>query len=318
MVLHGELADARRVDAGCRRVRVGKLQKLGPEQLFHMPELHGNFQLCNANFRVTFPCGLWEYPCMTDRSDQLRAKLLDAMRAADVNANVLARKISRRPDYIRDFLSGRKNSLGAFEVSNIEEALNLPLGTLSGRNSILDKLSRKIERKTDDQWNLITKEMLERAQNSINFDEASGRPPVSAEFYGQRDLPIFSTVENGNSSMLVSKEPIDFVPRPWFLREVRNGYAIVIAGDSMVPAYEPGDSVIINPRLPAIKDRNALFIKDESDDQFTAKVARLSRMTEADWHIQVWNPAAGSPAQSTLSRVEWSYVYKIINKHKNN
>ena len=140
------------------------------------------------------------------------------------------------------------------------------------------------------------------------------RPPP--EILGARDLPVFSAVEGGPGEMVVSTDPIEWVQRPWFLREVKEGYAVVVTGESMVPVYEPGDIVIVNPRLPAIPNKNAIFVGGEDRGEFVATVKRLTRSTTSDWHVRQHNPPEGGRNDFTLAKADWPKALRIVGKYE--
>lgn len=148
---------------------------------------------------------------------------------------------------------------------------------------------------------------------------ARGDPrPVAAPqaLLGHRDLPVYSAVEGGPGELVVSTDPIDWVARPWYLGEVRDGYAVVVTGESMVPVYEPGDIVIVNPKLPAIRGKNAIFVADEHLGEFRATVKRLERTSADSWHVRQWNPPEGASELFTLSRRAWPRALRIVGKYE--
>ena len=61
--------------------------------------------------------------------------------------------------------------------------------------------------------------------------------------------------------MLVNFEPIDFLKRPAPLMHVQGAYAVLVNENAMVPALEPGDTALINPRLFPRKNMSALFLE---------------------------------------------------------
>lgn len=136
------------------------------------------------------------------------------------------------------------------------------------------------------------------------------------EILGPRDLPVFSAVEGGPGEMVVSTDPIEWVQRPWFLREVKEGYAVVVTGESMIPVYEPGDIVIVNPRLPAIVNKNAIFVSGEDRGDFTATVKRLIRSTATEWHVRQHNPPEGGTSDFTLLKAEWTKALRIVGRYE--
>jgi len=51
--------------------------------------------------------------------------------------------------------------------------------------------------------------------------------------------------------------------RPWFIKEVKDAYAILIVGDSMKSAFDAGDLAIVNPRLARMRNQDAIFVTGE-------------------------------------------------------
>lgn len=141
----------------------------------------------------------------------------------------------------------------------------------------------------------------------------SYRPPP--ELLGVRDLKVFAAVEAGPGTMVVSTEPIELVPRPWYLREVKDGFAVLIVGDSMEPAYEPGDIAIVNPRLPPMRGKDVILVSGEHTGEFTASIKRLIGWTAAHWQLRQFNPPAGQKATFTLSRTEWPKALRVVGKY---
>lgn len=137
----------------------------------------------------------------------------------------------------------------------------------------------------------------------------SHRPPQ--QFLGDRDLPVFAAVEGGKGELVVSTDPIEMVPRPWYLGEVRDGYAVVVTGESMFPVYEPGDMVIVNPRLSYMRGKDHIFIDGSTDGGFRATVKRLIRATETDWIVEQFNPAK----ELKLPRSTWTDAKRIVGKY---
>ena len=144
---------------------------------------------------------------------------------------------------------------------------------------------------------------------------ASGVRPTP-QFLGETDLPVYAAAEGGPGDMVVSTDPIEFVTRPWFLKNVKEGYAVVVTGESMVPVYEPGDLVIVNPRLPAIRGKNAIFVSGEERGEFKATVKRLERSTPSEWHVRQWNPPEGGAEQFVLRKKDWPKALRIVGRYE--
>lgn len=130
------------------------------------------------------------------------------------------------------------------------------------------------------------------------------------QLVGERDLPVYSAAEGGTGEMVVYTDPIEMVPRPWFMRG-KEGYAVLIVGDSMEPEFEPGDYALVNPRLPLIRGKPAIFIAQEDDGDFRASIKRLVRATETHWIVKQFNPAK----ELKLAKTQWPRAIRVIGKY---
>lgn len=131
------------------------------------------------------------------------------------------------------------------------------------------------------------------------------------DILGARDLPVYAAVEGGRGQMVVSTDPIELVPRPWYMREVRDGYAVLVVGESMVPAFEPGQMAIVNPRLPPQRDADAILVSGEQEGEFTASIKRLVNWTAQEWRVRQFNPKK----EFTLLRREWPKALRVVGKY---
>lgn len=128
---------------------------------------------------------------------------------------------------------------------------------------------------------------------------------------GARDLPIYAAAEGGDGDLVVSTEVIELVPRPWYLKEVKDGFGVIITGESMVPAYEPGDMAIVNPRLPYMRGKIHIFTAESENSHFKATIKRLVSVTETDWVVEQFNP------QKTfnLPKSIWTHAKRVVGKY---
>lgn len=128
---------------------------------------------------------------------------------------------------------------------------------------------------------------------------------------GARDLPVFAAVEGGDGDLVVSTEAVDLVPRPWFLGEVKDGYGVIVTGESMVPAYEPGDIAIVNPRLSYMRGKTHIFTAEGENSHFKATIKRLVAVTETDWVVEQFNP----PKKFNLPKSVWTHARQVVGKY---
>lgn len=145
-------------------------------------------------------------------------------------------------------------------------------------------------------------------------EEAAALRPV-ADVVSERELRVFSAVEGGPGEMVVSTDPIDVVPRPWYLGTVKEAFAVLVIGESMVPVFEPGDLAIVNPRLPYVRGKDVILVSGEAGGEFRASIKRLIRWTEKEWHLHQFNPPSGQKSDFALPRKDWPKALRVVGKY---
>jgi phage repressor protein C with HTH and peptisase S24 domain len=93
-----------------------------------------------------------------------------------------------------------------------------------------------------------------------------GRPPraLGTQTIAPRaePIPIRSAGRGGgDQEMFLEDGPIGYTPRPANLVGVRGAYAIYMVGDSMVPRYEQGWLLHVNPFKPPTRGRDVVVYK---------------------------------------------------------
>lgn len=134
--------------------------------------------------------------------------------------------------------------------------------------------------------------------------------PAPTFFSPDANMPVYAAAEGGGGHLIVSTDPIEYVPRPHTLQAVEDAYAILIVGESMVPAFEPGDTAWVNPRLPRMRDADAIFYALGEAGYEKATIKRLVGWTDTDWTVKQWNP----PKSFKLSRLEWPKAHRVVGK----
>lgn len=139
----------------------------------------------------------------------------------------------------------------------------------------------------------------------------NGAPPRQAVF-GSNDLPVYAAVEGGPGELVISTEPIEFVARPWYLGQVKDGFGVIVTGESMYPAYNPGEMAIVHPKLPALIGKTHIFAQDAEDGQFTATLKKLVGHSSTEWKVEQYNP----PKVFTLSKALWPKAVRVVGKYE--
>lgn len=139
-------------------------------------------------------------------------------------------------------LSARAASLKATgsdgTIRNIltDKSADPRLGTLQKLAPVLD---------TTVEW-LLYGETREKEQDLDAF-----RPeliPGNQLVTNDRSLPVYPAAMGGDGHVVITFDPIEYVKRPTILEHVKDGYGVYIVGESMVPAYKPGETALIHPR----------------------------------------------------------------------
>jgi transcriptional regulator with XRE-family HTH domain len=141
-----------------------------------------------------------------------------------------------------------------------------------------------------------------------------GRPIPANRIFGRRDFPVHTAAEGGPGEILVETDPIDFIPRPGPLEHVRDAYGLVITGTSMIPEYRPGETALVNPRMPVIPGEIYIFYA-EKEGEARATIKQLVRATEREWRVEQHNPPTGKPREFVLPRREWRWAHRVVGKH---
>lgn len=126
---------------------------------------------------------------------------------------------------------------------------------------------------------------------------------------GLRDFRVYSAAEGGAGEIIVSIDPIAFLPRPEPVAHVRDAYGINITGESMWPEYRPGDTALVNPALPPLAGEVHIFYA-EVEGEARASIKELKRATATEWQVSQHNPRKNF----SLSRKEWRWAHRVIGK----
>lgn len=235
-------------------------------------------------------------------------KTIVARRLAHLGRNAFeaARFGGLERSYVNDILIGKKLSVRGDKLADLARALDWSAGELLAElnGSGMGRKAKPSSRVASPP----TKELLPARETQ----RARGGFTPEPRFLDRHDrLSVFAAVEGGPGEMVVDVDPIDVVPRPWFVKNVADAYAVLIVGESMAPAYEPGHMAIVNPRLPALRGEDAIFIRSEHDGDFTATIKRLVRSTETAWVVQQFNP----PAEFELPKDRWPKAFRVVGRY---
>lgn len=137
--------------------------------------------------------------------------------------------------------------------------------------------------------------------------------PGSTLVRPERTLPLYAAARGGDGHVIVTFDPIEYVKMPTILEGVKGGYGLLITGDSMVPAYWPGDMALIHPSLPPQRDTDVVLYhmppKSTGDEE--AIIKRLVGISDREWTLMQYQPA------STFKefRADWPICHRVVGRY---
>lgn len=145
------------------------------------------------------------------------------------------------------------------------------------------------------------------------YAEGYYRPPPT--FLGEPDLPVFAATEGGRGEMVISSDPIEMVPRPWYLKSVKEGYAVLVTGESMEPRYAPGEIVVVNPKAALIRGKDVIVHTAREGGDFRAMVKAYMGATPELWKLRQFNPPPGEERDFAAPKKEWPFALRVVGRY---
>ncbi|HXI40266.1 MAG TPA: LexA family transcriptional regulator [Bryobacteraceae bacterium] len=167
-----------------------------------------------------------------------------------------------------------------------------------------------------------TKQPQSRVVNNVGKVTNADPPHIStpiipgSQLVGERDLPVFATSQGGKGAIVLSSDPVDWVARPEPLARVRDGYGVMVTGESMFPALEPGDIVHVHPHRPPRDGSTCIFQAHQADGTVLSSIKYLRRQTADTWYVKEWNSDGKlTPREFTMKKSEWQICHVMVGKY---
>lgn len=200
--------------------------------------------------------------------DEIRKFILDTATDRRIDLKELSTRLGKNHAYMHQFIHrGTPKKLNGDDRALLSQILNVPESSLGAP--------------------------LNLARS--NFPLPYHQP--NANVTGQRQevgpaIPLYGTAVGGiDGQFELNGNLLDRVKAPASLFGVKNAYAVRIAGESMWPRYEDGETVYVNPeRRPTRNDYVVAQIRREENGPLEAFVKKFVRWNSENLVLHQFNP----------------------------
>lgn len=238
--------------------------------------------------------------------DVVRKLILEKLAEKGLTMSEASIKIGKNHAYLQQFLKrGHPIELGEKARIPLADLLGVSEDQLRGPSSKLPK-REYVKVNSNDRESLVVP--LERSPQTTSNDQNAAATVPGAQLVGDRDLPVFGTAQGGSGALIVTNQPVDWVVRPDPLLRVRDGYGMIVTGDSMSPMHKSGSTALVNPHLPPRNGDTCVFRSHADDGDVTVIIKELRRFNDHTWFVRQYNPKK----DFTLKRTEWQICHVTV------
>ncbi|MCW2243602.1 LexA family transcriptional regulator [Azospirillum canadense] len=242
-------------------------------------------------------------PSMSDLAEKRRAALRRYMEQHGLKPSSWAKAAGLSVNALNNFLNGSTQSLSQGTLEKLSAERGEPISAIIG-DPVVGTGGFMVAAKAE----------VERRPAPASAPMA--QQPRAEGLVGDKDLPVYASAQGGSGMMLISYEPIEWVKRPEPLFGVPKGFAVYVVGDSMIPAYEQGDNILVHPTKPPLPGDDVLVVLGAIEDgMHEAMVKRLVRMDSRRLKLRQWNPPPGEEQEFDVDRVDVVGVHLIVGKY---
>lgn len=227
-------------------------------------------------------------------NEKLGDRVRTARKYAGFTQDQLAKKVETSQGAISDIENGRnKESSSLYDIAKVTGVSADWL--IKNQGEMLD-MSKK---PSIDDLRAQIKEIQNQGNNDL-FDAPVGTEHIAMSIESNT-VPILSWVAAGswsNVEPVTMADAIGRAPKPPNLSPF--GFALIVQGESMLPKFEPGDVIYVEPKtgLFALKNNDLVIVQCNDDTEATFKQLVLGekssdmylRPLNPDWHEQKMMP----------------------------
>lgn len=199
--------------------------------------------------------------------DKIRKTILDAAQDKGIGLKELSLMLGKSHAYMHQFIHrNTPKRLHADDRAVVSRVLGIPEQEIGAPNEprIFDRLNLSVP-------------------NATILDRVTEVGPA---------IPLYGTVVGGiDGQFELNGNLLDRVRAPASLYGVKNAYAVRVAGDSMEPRYEDGETVFVDPeRRPTRNDYVVAQIREQEDGPPLAFIKKFVRWNSERLVLQQFNP----------------------------
>lgn len=166
----------------------------------------------------------------------------------------------------------------------------------------------------------VRQDWLASGSGSMEEEAPAARPddvftpiPILGEHLvsQERGLPVYAAAKGGDGHVIITFDPISYMKMPAVLQGVKGGYGLLLTGESMVPAYRPGETALVNPNLPPMRDEDVILYHTSEMDENEAIIKRLVGFNDREWMLEQYNPHK----EFKEFRGDWPVCHRVVGKY---
>jgi len=236
--------------------------------------------------------------------DMVRKLVLEKLVERGLTMKAASLEIGQNHSYLFQFLKrGNPQELGEYQRARLAALLEVPEDALRGPSA---RLPAREYAKPPAISPQTAPHKSASGQNLVDI------PVPVAALFGNADLPVFGTASGGQGGALVmSGEAVDYVVRPAPLLRVKDGYGMIVTGDSMSPQHENDSTALVNPHLPPRNGDTCVFRSHHDDGTVLALIKKLRRFTDETWYVSQFEPKK----DFQLKRSEWQICHVTVGNY---
>ncbi|MHC2462093.1 S24 family peptidase [Bradyrhizobium embrapense] len=224
-----------------------------------------------------------------DLNSDMRSRMAARLAELDRSPITAAANVGLERTYIRDFVNGKKASIRSDKHEQVARALDWTVAELLGAGAPTTRMPA-----------------LGRSEPPNLFIPGN-------QLVGVRDFPIYAAAQGGEGFMIVHTDVMEWVKRPVILEGVPDSYGVLVVGESMVPAYRPGDMALVHPRRPPERDTDViLYDHDPRTGDAKSMIKHLVGFNDRSFKLEQFNPAK----TFTEHRADWPICHQVVGLYK--